>query len=762
MSDDDDDSRMESLLGRGNAAAGGAINNNDNYNRGTVAATPAAQNRRRRSVGPESSPASSSSSPAIPPTPAVPHTPGAIPPTPSTGNSSSSHPSGSGMNNNNSNNSSSSPATPLTPLSLDGQGEQRAGQRSDRNSNGGHEASSPAAASDGSSSPQQQQQQQQPPPPDDEPLFGQGGGNGDETAYIRGTNVHVPTAAAAFTDFLRTFVSLRHSQRRENRNNGNSNNNNNNSDSDDDSLDSQLDDEASSRPLYLSRLQSLLTHGILPQQQHGGRRRGQNHAASASSSSGIGDAAATASLDIDTMHLYYHSRDCQLFYNHLVAFPMEIVPLMDIIVQRELERLMTAIQQQERQNDGATMNTLLLSSSIPRVQVRPYNLRQVSNLRSLDPVSMDSLLSIKGMIVRASPIIPDLKVAHFACCICGHVLLVTLDRGRIAEPRQACPTCNTKSSSFQLLHCRSLYADKQMVRLQETPDEVPAGQTPASVVTFCFDDLVDAFSPGDKVEVTGVLRAQPVRVHPKLSKVKAIYKTYIDVIHFRVITGMETRDNNHSDNNNNGDSTATKTKQSLQSQQQWSEERVAELKTLSQQPDIYDKLTMSLAPSIWELDDVKKGILAMLFGGNHVRVKRGRNSSAAAARRRRQQRRDNDNDNDRNNNDDSSRNSWLDQEDDDDEDIGDIGGGAASSSTVKLQKRGDINILLCGDPGTSKSQLLSYVNKLSTRGVYTSGKGSSAVGLTASVVRDPETRDLVLESGALVLSDLGICCIDEL
>ena len=83
------------------------------------------------------------------------------------------------------------------------------------------------------------------------------------------------------------------------------------------------------------------------------------------------------------------------------------------------------------------------------------------------------------------------------------------------------------------------------------------------------------------------------------------------------------------------------------------------------------------------------------------------------------------------------------------------------SEESKLSKRGDINILLCGDPGTSKSQLLSYVHKLSSRGIYTSGKGSSAVGLTASVVRDPETRDLVLESGALVLSDRGICCIDE-
>lgn len=119
---------------------------------------------------------------------------------------------------------------------------------------------------------------------------------------------------------------------------------------------------------------------------------------------------------------------------------------------------------------------------------------------------------------------------------------------------------------------------------------------------------------------------------------------------------------------------------------------------------------------------------------------------------------------------------WLDDDNDDDTEnvnrsttgapSGTVGtsnhsSNSSSSSSTKLNKRGDINILLCGDPGTSKSQLLSYVNKLCTRGIYTSGKGSSAVGLTASVVRDPETRDFALESGALVLSDLGICCIDE-
>jgi DNA replication licensing factor MCM4 len=127
------------------------------------------------------------------------------------------------------------------------------------------------------------------------------------------------------------------------------------------------------------------------------------------------------------------------------------------------------------------------------------------------------------------------------------------------------------------------------------------------------------------------------------------------------------------------------------------------------------------------LENVKKGILCMLFGGNQKRVRRGSTERRESS-----------------------------EESDDP-----VSNDVENDHFSKLSKRGDINILLCGDPGTSKSQLLSFVNKLTTRGIYTSGKGSSAVGLTASVVRDPETKDLILESGALVLSDKGICCIDE-
>lgn len=593
------------------------------------------------------------------------------------------------------------PETPLTPLSALEDNDEDEGQPPENRTNADIHAQGNSNSDDDDDllSTDDEEEAQQPPAPENNtnnigeeeeeeeaPLFGQQ--DQQDMAHVRGTNIHVPTAAAAFTDFLRNFRSLARARARQATNGEDSNS--------EDSMDDE-DDNGNEPPVYMRKLNTLLTRGAI-----------QTDEDNPNGSSG------TASLDIDTMHLYYHSEACQRFYHQLEQFPMELVPLMDLVVQRELERMA---------NNMAMESDMDEPPAIPSVQVRPYNLRKVSNIRCLDPVDMDSLLSIKGMIVRVSPVIPDLKVAHFSCTICGHDVQVTIDRGRIQEPNNRCPSCST-ANTYQLVHNRSTFNDKQLVRLQETPDEVPAGQTPASVVTFCYDDLVDCVKPGDKVEVTGVLRAQPARVNPKISKVKSIYKTYVDVIHFKRITGMEA--------GRNRDDERVGREEGAGMTSRFTPQRIRDLKELSQQPDIYERLVQSLAPSIWELDNVKKGVLCMLFGGNHVRVKKG----TAARQKEREENGefsdDEEEEENRNRNDDEE----------------------------KLHKRGDINILLCGDPGTSKSQLLSYVNKLSARGVYTSGKGSSAVGLTASVVRDPETRDLVLESGALVLSDQGICCID--
>ncbi|QRV98959.1 DNA replication licensing factor MCM2/3/5 family pretein [Ceratobasidium sp. AG-Ba] len=295
---------------------------------------------------------------------------------------------------------------------------------------------------------------------------------------------------------------------------------------------------------------------------------------------------------------------------------------------------------------------------------------------------------------------------------------VQIDRGRIAEPNRCPREVCASPGSMTLIHNRSTFADRQIVRLQETPDVVPAGQTPHTVSLGCYDELVDMCKPGDRITATGIFRAVPVRSNPRQRAVKALFRTYLDVLHVqrgaagRLGMDSSTREDSERRAGALGVGGEDEDDVTLEADAEGREEDTrakqmeATLRSISERPDVYEVLARSLAPSIWELEDVKKGILLQLFGGTNKSVARG-------------------------------------------------GGGGGP------RYRGDINVLLVGDPGTSKSQILQYVHKIAPRGVYTSGKGSSAVGLTAYVTRDPDSKQLVLESGALVLSDGGVCCIDE-
>jgi len=142
-------------------------------------------------------------------------------------------------------------------------------------------------------------------------------------------------------------------------------------------------------------------------------------------------------------------------------------------------------------------------------------------------------------------------------------------------------------------------------------------------------------------------------------------------------------------------------KQDLFSAYKLTDEDKAEIEKLSKDPRIGERIIKSIAPSIYGHEDIKTGIALAIFGGQEKNVK------------------------------------------------------------GKHRLRGDINVLLLGDPGTAKSQFLKYVEKTAQRAVYTTGKGASAVGLTAAVHKDPVTREWTLEGGALVLADRGVCLIDE-
>lgn len=367
-------------------------------------------------------------------------------------------------------------------------------------------------------------------------------------------------------------------------------------------------------------------------------------------------------LNVNCAHLKMF--DEQL-YNQLICYPQEVIPSFDMATNEIFfEKYPAAVLEHQ-------------------IQVRPFNAEKTRNMRALNPEDIDELISISGMVIRCSNIIPEMREAFFKCIVCSFTTSVEIDRGRIQEP-SLCTHCNT-NHCFQLIHNRSHFTDKQLVKLQESQEDMAAGQTPHNILMFAYNDLVDKVQPGDRITVTGIYRAIPIQENPRQRTVSSVYKTHIDVVHFRKLDKKRLYESEDG-------------KEHL-----FSPERVELLHTLSAKPDCYDRLARTIAPSIYENIDIKKGILLQLFGGTKKKHS--------------------------------------------------VGG--------RQSFRSEIHILLCGDPGTSKSQLLQYVFNLIPRSQYTSGKGSSAVGLTAYVTRDPDTRQLTLQTGSLVLADNGICCIDE-
>jgi DNA replication licensing factor MCM3 len=217
----------------------------------------------------------------------------------------------------------------------------------------------------------------------------------------------------------------------------------------------------------------------------------------------------------------------------------------------------------------------------------------------------------------------------------------------------------------------SRFKNHQKIHLQEMPENAELGTVPRDITVLLDHDLVDCCKPGDRVRITGIFMAISQGQQGQSS---GVFPTFIYALNTRSIGR-----------------TMTKIMPS--------QEDIKNIKIIAQRPDAFEVLSRSLANSIHGHDNIKKGLLLLLLGGQEKNLASG------------------------------------------------------------LHLRGDINILLVGDPSTAKSQLLRFVINTAPLAISTSGRGSSGVGLTAAVTHsDGEPK---LEAGAMVLADRGVVCIDE-
>ncbi|PWY87512.1 MCM-domain-containing protein [Aspergillus heteromorphus CBS 117.55] len=308
------------------------------------------------------------------------------------------------------------------------------------------------------------------------------------------------------------------------------------------------------------------------------------------------------------------------------------------------------------------------------IHVRITDLPVSYTLRQLRQSHLNCLIRVSGVVTRRTGVFPQLKYVMFVCGKCNMHLGPFQQEASAEVKISFCQNCQSKGP-FTVHGEKTVYRNYQKLTLQESPGSVPAGRLPRQREVVLLADLIDSAKPGDEVEVTGIYRnSYDAQLNNKNGF--PVFATIIEANH--VVKSHDQLAGFH-----------------------LTEEDEREIRALSRDPEIVDKIVRSIAPSIYGHLDVKTAVALSLFGG------------------------------------------------------------VSKEAQGKMSIRGDINVLLLGDPGTAKSQFLKYTEKTAHRAVFATGQGASAVGLTASVRRDPLTSEWTLEGGALVLADRGTCLIDE-
>jgi len=314
------------------------------------------------------------------------------------------------------------------------------------------------------------------------------------------------------------------------------------------------------------------------------------------------------------------------------------------------------------------------------IRARIINFPIQRSLRQINAEIINKMTSVSGMVVRSSEIKPLAKEIIYKCPI-GHKTHMILLKGLSVNTPTKCSDPKCAQKEFRIDPESSRFIDFQILRLQELPEDLPPGQLPHYVDVSIKQDLVDNARPGDRIILTGIVRIEQDQIAGARTT-SGLYRLRIDGNNIEFLGGR-------------GIKSSRKTEREEISPE---EEKI--IKSLSTNPDIYDRLVDSFAPHIQGHSIIKESILLLVVGSTQRLLQDG----------------------------------------------------------AKI--RGDINIFLVGDPGTAKSEMLKFCARIAPRGLYTSGRGSTAAGLTAAVVRD-KTGIMMLEAGAVVLGDQGLVCIDE-
>ncbi|KAK4882004.1 hypothetical protein RN001_005323 [Aquatica leii] len=338
------------------------------------------------------------------------------------------------------------------------------------------------------------------------------------------------------------------------------------------------------------------------------------------------------------------------------------------------------------------------------------------NIRELKTEKIGTLIRITGQVIRTYPVHPELILGTFVCLECQTVIKNVEQQFKFTNPT-ICrnPVCNNRRR-FMLDVDKSVFVDFQKIRIQETQAELPRGCIPRSVEVILRAENVETVQAGDRYDFTGMLIVVPdvgsISLPGARAQLDSHHKKGDEAEGIRGLKALGVRDLHYrmafvacsvqaTNSRFGGLELPLDTLTPELMKQQMTEGEWRHMYEKSKDRNLYQNLINSLFPSIHGNDEVKRGILLMLFGG-------------------------------------------------------------VSKTTVEgTSLRGDINVCVVGDPSTAKSQFLKQVSEFAPRAVYTSGKASSAAGLTAAVVKDEESFDFVIEAGALMLADNGICCIDE-